>query len=43
MNLKPLLNARRELELKSGRKVVTNKNYLALTQAVKKAKRVKYE
>jgi prophage antirepressor-like protein len=34
-------NARRELEKKSGRKVVTNENYLALTQAVKKAKRVK--
>ena len=34
-------NARRELEQKSGRKVVTNENYLALTQAAKKAKRVK--
>jgi DNA-damage-inducible protein D len=34
-------NARRELEKKSGRKVVTNENYLALTQAAKKAKRVK--
>ena len=34
-------NARRELEKKSGRKVVTNENYLALTQAVKKAKRIK--
>ena len=34
-------NARRELEKKSGRKVVTNENYLALTQAVKKVKRVK--
>jgi methylphosphotriester-DNA--protein-cysteine methyltransferase len=33
-------NARRELEKKSGRKVVTNENYLALTQAAKKAKRV---
>lgn len=33
-------NARRELEKKSGRKVVTNENYLALTQATKKAKRV---
>ena len=31
-------NARRELEPKSGRKVVTSKNYLALTQSVKKAK-----
>jgi len=36
-------NARRELEKKSGRKVVTNENYLALTQGVKKVKRVKYE
>ena len=34
-------NARRELEKKSGRKVVTSENYLALTQSVKKAKRVK--
>jgi hypothetical protein len=34
-------NARRELEKKSGRKVVTSGNYLALTQAAKKAKRVK--
>jgi methylphosphotriester-DNA--protein-cysteine methyltransferase len=34
-------NARLELEKKSGRKVVTNENYLALTQAAKKAKRVK--
>ena len=34
-------NARRELENKSGRKVVTNENYLALTQAKRKAKRVK--
>ena len=33
-------NARRELEKKSGRKVVTSENYLALTQAAKKAKRV---
>jgi len=33
-------NARRELEKKSGRKVVTNENYLGLTQAAKKAKRV---
>ncbi len=31
-------NARRELERKSGRKVVTSENYLALTQSVKKAK-----
>ena len=31
-------NARRELEKKSGRKVVTSGNYLALTQSVKKAK-----
>lgn len=28
-------NARRELEKKSGRKLVTSENYLALTQAVK--------
>jgi len=34
-------NARRELEKKSGRKVVTNENYLALTQTAKKAKRIK--
>lgn len=33
-------NARRELESKSGRKVVTNENYLTLTQSAKKAKRV---
>jgi len=31
-------NARRELEKKSGRKVVTSENYLALTQSAKKAK-----
>jgi hypothetical protein len=31
-------NARRELEKKSGRKVVTSENYLALTQSTKKAK-----
>ena len=31
-------NARRELEKKSGRKVVTSGNYLALTQGAKKAK-----
>ena len=35
-------NARRELEKKSGRKVVTSGNYLSLTQAVKKAKRVRH-
>jgi DNA-damage-inducible protein D len=29
-------NARRELETKSGRKVVTSENYLALKQATKK-------
>jgi len=34
-------NARRELEMKSGRKVVTSENYLALTQSVKKAKSLK--
>ena len=34
-------NARRELEKKSGRKVVTHENYLALTQAMKKAERMK--
>jgi hypothetical protein len=34
-------NARRELEEKSGRKVVTGENYLELTQSAKKAKRVK--
>ena len=34
-------NARRELEQQSGRKVVTNENYLALTQSAKKAKRMK--
>jgi DNA-damage-inducible protein D len=33
-------NARGELEKKSGRKVVTSENYLALTQAAKKAKRL---
>ena len=31
-------NARRELEKKSGRKVVTSKNYLALTQGAKRVK-----
>jgi methylphosphotriester-DNA--protein-cysteine methyltransferase len=34
-------NARRELEQRSGRKVVTNENYLSLTQSAKKSKRVK--
>ena len=34
-------NARRELEQRSGRKVVTGENYLSLTQSAKKAKRVK--
>jgi hypothetical protein len=34
-------NARRELEKNSGRKVVTSENYLALTQAAKKAKTLK--
>lgn len=34
-------NARRELEERSGRKVVTSKNYLALTQSAKKAKSIK--
>ena len=33
-------NARRELEERSGRKVVTNENYLALTQSAKKTKRL---
>lgn len=32
-------NARRELEKKSGRKVVSSENYLALTQATKKVKK----
>jgi len=32
---------RGELEKKSGRKVVTNENYLVLTQMAKKAKRIK--
>lgn len=36
-------NARRELEAKSGRKVVTSENYLALTQSAKKANRLKTE
>ena len=34
-------NARRELEKNSGRKVVTKDNYLGLTQAATKAKRIK--
>jgi hypothetical protein len=33
-------NARKELEKKSGRKVVSSENYLALTQVEKKAKRI---
>jgi hypothetical protein len=33
-------NARRELEKKSGRKVVTSENYLALAPSAKKAKRI---
>ena len=36
-------NARRELEAKSGRKVVTSENYLALTQSAKKTRRLKSE
>jgi hypothetical protein len=34
-------NARRELEQRSGRKVITNENYLSLTQSARKKKRVK--
>lgn len=34
-------NARRELEQRSGRKVVTNENFLSLTQSAKKAKQFK--
>lgn len=34
-------NARRELETKSGRKVVTNENYLSLSQSAKKARQLK--
>jgi hypothetical protein len=34
-------NARRELEQKSGRKVVTSENYLALSPSVKKTKQIK--
>ena len=33
-------NARRELEKKSGRKIVTKENYLALAQSAKKTKRI---
>ncbi len=33
-------NARRELEKRSGRKVITSENYLGLTQSVKKAKAI---
>ena len=36
-------NARRELETKSGRKVVTSDNYLSLTQSVRKVKQVRKE
>lgn len=35
-------NARRELEQRSGRKVVTTENYLALAQSTKKAKPLKH-
>jgi hypothetical protein len=34
-------NARRELENKRGRKVVTSENYLVLTQGAKKVKRMR--
>ncbi len=34
-------NARRELERKSGRKVITSENYLSLSQGTKKAKQLK--
>ncbi len=34
-------SARRDLEKKSGRKVVTKENFLALTQSVKKAAKLK--
>ena len=34
-------NARRELETKSGRKVVTRENYLALKQSTKKVQRLR--
>jgi hypothetical protein len=33
-------NARRDLEKKSGRKVVTSENYLALTPAAARARRI---
>jgi len=36
-------NARRELETKSGRKVVTSDNYLSLAPSVKKVKQIKKE
>jgi hypothetical protein len=36
-------NARLELEQKSGRKVVTQENYLALTQSAKKVERLAHE
>ena len=36
-------NARRELERKSGRKVVTSENYLSLAQSTKKAQRLRHE
>jgi hypothetical protein len=36
-------NARRELETKSGRKVVTSENYLALRQSTKKPRRLNGE
>mgnify|MGYP001609237289 CR=1 FL=1 len=36
-------NARLELEKKSGRKVVTRENYLALAQSVKKLKQVPHK
>jgi len=36
-------NARRELEKKSGRKVVTSENYLSLAQSTKKAQRLRHE
>jgi hypothetical protein len=34
-------NARRDLEKKTGRKVSTRENYLALAQSAKKARRIK--
>jgi hypothetical protein len=36
-------DARRELEKKSGRKVVTSENYLSLVQSTKKAQRFRHE